>query len=88
MTFRPPRDDKSLTEVIDLEIMKEKLVVVTTSPLVCYIFSKVCLHQHWTAVANDRRQLHLNVDDRTPNCIEAAGSRVEIVRSSLYRFLL
>lgn len=41
MTFRPPQDDESLTEVVGLEIVKEKLVVVVTNPLVYYIFSKM-----------------------------------------------
>lgn len=30
----------------------------------------------------------IKFDDRTPKCIEAAGLRIEIVRSSLYLFLL
>ncbi len=43
MTFHPPQDDEPLSEANDLTIVKEKLVVVATNPLVCYIFSKVCL---------------------------------------------
>ncbi len=43
MTFRPPQDNKPLSEASDFVIVKEKLVVVATNPLVCYIFSKVCL---------------------------------------------
>ncbi len=43
MTFRSPQDHEPLSEASDLAIVKEKLVVVATNPLVCYIFSKVCL---------------------------------------------
>ena len=44
MTFRPPQDDESTTAGVELEIVKEKLVIVATNPLVCYVFSKVCLY--------------------------------------------
>ena len=44
MTFRPPQDDKSTKEGVELEIVKEKLVVIATNPLVYYVFSKVCLY--------------------------------------------
>ncbi len=43
VTFCSPQDDEPLSEASDLVIVKEKLVVVATNPLVCYIFSKVCL---------------------------------------------
>ncbi len=43
ITFRPPQDDEPLSEASKLVIVKEKLVVVATNSLVCYIFSKVCL---------------------------------------------
>ncbi len=43
ITFRPPQDDKPLSETSDLAIVKEKLMVVATNSLVCYIFSKVYL---------------------------------------------
>ncbi len=43
MTFCPLQDNKPLSEASDLTIVKETLVVVMTNPLVCYIFSKVCL---------------------------------------------
>ena len=44
MTFRLPQDDESTIGGVDLEIVKEKLVIVVTNPLTCYIFSKVCLY--------------------------------------------
>ena len=44
MTFRPPQNDKMTIAGVELEIVKEKLVIVVTNPLVCYIFSKVCLY--------------------------------------------
>ena len=43
MTFCPLQDNKPLLKASDLVIVKKKLMVVTTNPLVCYIFSKVCL---------------------------------------------
>ncbi len=43
MTFHLPQNNKLLLEASDLVIVKEKLVVVMTNPLVCYIFSKVYL---------------------------------------------
>ncbi len=43
MTFRLPQDNEPLLEASDLVIVKKILVVVVTNPLVCYIFSKVCL---------------------------------------------
>ncbi len=43
MTFRPPQNDKPSSKASDLAIVKKKLVVVATNPLVYYIFSKVRL---------------------------------------------
>ncbi len=43
ITFCPPQNNEPLSEVSNLVIVKEKHVVVVTNPLVCYIFSKVCL---------------------------------------------
>ena len=44
MTFRPSQDDKSTIVGVELEIVKEKLVIVATNPLVCYVFSKEYLY--------------------------------------------
>lgn len=44
MTFCLSQDDKSIIKGVDLDIMRKKLVIVTTNPSVCYIFSKVYLY--------------------------------------------
>ncbi len=43
ITFRPLQDDEPSSEASDLAIVKKKLVVVATNPLMCYIFLKVYL---------------------------------------------
>ncbi len=43
MTIRSLQDDEPLSEASDLAIVKEKLVVVATNPLVYYIFAKIYL---------------------------------------------
>lgn len=44
MTFYVLQNDKSITKKADLKIIKEKLVIIVTIFLVCYIFSKVYLY--------------------------------------------
>lgn len=47
VTFQPPQEDKTSNEINkgtvtdNLEVVKEKLVVVGTNPLVSYIISKL-----------------------------------------------
>lgn len=42
--FYPLQNDKLITKRINLKIVKEKLIVVATNSLVCYIFFKVYLY--------------------------------------------
>lgn len=44
MTFYLSQDDKLTIKKVHFEIMKRKFVIITTNPLVYYIFSKVYLY--------------------------------------------
>lgn len=44
MIFRSLQNTKSITKVADLKMVNQKLVIIATNLLFCYIFFKVCLY--------------------------------------------